>query len=648
MTFANPLLLAGLAAAVLPVVLHLLGRSRARTLRWGATIFLQPDPGESVAGRLRDRLLLVLRCLAIALLAIALARPVTTTSAAAASGEVVILVIDASPSTWHPETSTTRFELVRRAALERLSRLKQGDQAGLVVLGTATNLDIGMTPDLQAIATQLVSLSPGPLPADLAEGERRARVMLNDNAIDGGEIDLIADRQRSTWESIQQMADPGVASRLVAIPVGSVRNENAGIESLELLNPPAIAGRPARFAVTLRNDGDVPQGQLTLRLSPGRGEADTGVVSIDARSKTQAIRTVVPERPGSAIFTATLTPTGVPEDDVVRQSFDVLAFPKVKRVSPTDATTRPVDPFGGAEVLILDGVLPDLATLAAVERFVAGGGGLLLAPGPSVAPAGWNVRFWKSGFGLAPFATANVQTEKPLLPEQVAPVLWPPADKPNWMRLPLTRHWTIAPAPGETVLARFGADPMVVERRFGRGRVTMVSFPLSGQWTVGGDASSYQALIDELIARLIDRPVNRNVDIGVPLESTFKVGRDRFLTVTRPDGRTDRANLVVSGEQAVFRYTRTDLPGRYSVRGNDRPTEDWFVRPDANESDLALLNDSELARTISPTGVQLRNDTPSDSHGQNALAIALLAVVGGVLALEMWLGGSFLPSRRQA
>jgi hypothetical protein len=645
MTFANPLLLAGLAAAVLPVVLHLLGRARARTLPWGATLFLQADPGESMVGRLRDRLLLALRCLAIALLAIALARPDTAASAAAAAGEVVILIVDASPSTLHPETSTTRFELIRRAALQRLSRLKQGDQAGLVVLGVATSADIGLTPDLQAIATQLLYLSPGPLPADLAEGERRARVMLNDNAVDGGEIDLIADRQRATWESIQQMADPGVASRVVAMPVGSTRNENAGIESIELLNPPAIAGRPARFAITLRNDGDVPQGQLSLRLSPGRGEADTGVVAIDARSKTKAFRTVTPQRPGSAIFTATLAATGTPDDDVVRQSIDVLAPPRVRRVGANDATTQPVNPFADADVLLIDGVLPDLATLAAVERFVAGGGGLLIAPGPGASPSTWNVRFWKSGFGLSPFAAGDVQTDRLMLPEQVAPLLWPSANQPNWTQLGLTRHWVWASTPGETVLARLGNDPLILERRFGRGRVTTLAFPLSGRWTAGGDAGSYRGLADELVSRLIDRPVNRNVDIGVPLESTFKVGRDRFLVMTRPDGRTDRVNLVVSGEQAVFRYTRTDLPGRYTVRGLDRPTEDWFVRPDPNEANLSLLTDGELAGLIRPTGVQLQDPQSAEIRGQNAPAVVLLALVGGVLGMEMWLSGRFLPRR---
>ena len=654
MSFRNPLLLAGIAAAVLPIVLHLLGRAWARPLPWGATMFLHGDAGDVAAGRFRDRMLLILRCVAVAILAIALARPVSAEADAADAGKVVILVLDASPSTEHAEQSTPRFELIRRAALDRLQLLKQGDQAALVVLGLGYPADVALTPDRQAVVSQIVSLAPGPLPADLAEGERRARAMLTDNAIEGGEIDLIADRQRGTWEPLRQTANDTTAGgpRVVAMPMGSTRNDNAWIDSIELQNPPAIAGRPARFAINLCNDGDVPQGELTLRLSPGRGQASTGSVAIDAHGRSQVFRTVVPDRAGSAIFTATLSPTGMPDDDTVRQSMDVLPVPRVKFIGANEATTNPTTSpasrFSDTDVAVLSDAAPDLATLAAVEQFVAGGGGLLIAPGPSLTPAAWNQRFWKGGFGLAPVAAADVAIEKKAWPADVAPFVLPGGDAIDWTNLPVRRYWRFVPGGNEAVVARVNGDPLIIERRFGRGRVTTLAVPLDGQWTVDGKLMTYRGLIDVLAPRLIDRPVNRNVDVGVPLESVLRLGRDRNVTVTRPDGRVDRINLTVVGGQGVFRYTRTDLPGRYTVRGADQPADDWFVRPDPAESRLSLLDDTHLAAVLGKTSIDLHSNPQTRPRDESSQSIGLITALAVMLAVEMLITNIYLPRRERA
>jgi len=76
MLFSNPIMLAGLAVALIPVILHLLTQHRAKRLQWGAMQFLMA----SVARRSRKMLieqilLLVIRCLLLALLAMAMALP---------------------------------------------------------------------------------------------------------------------------------------------------------------------------------------------------------------------------------------------------------------------------------------------------------------------------------------------------------------------------------------------------------------------------------------------------------------------------------------------------------------------------------------------------------------------------------------------
>jgi len=76
MTFLNWTILFGLGAIAIPVLIHLLNRRRAKVVEWGAMRFLLA----SAASRnrrimLEEILLMVLRCLAVAVLVLAVARP---------------------------------------------------------------------------------------------------------------------------------------------------------------------------------------------------------------------------------------------------------------------------------------------------------------------------------------------------------------------------------------------------------------------------------------------------------------------------------------------------------------------------------------------------------------------------------------------
>ncbi len=79
MLFLNPWLLAGLVAITLPIIIHLVRRQAAKPLDWGAMRFLF----DTISVRRRkmeweDLLLMATRCLLLALIALAIARPFLT------------------------------------------------------------------------------------------------------------------------------------------------------------------------------------------------------------------------------------------------------------------------------------------------------------------------------------------------------------------------------------------------------------------------------------------------------------------------------------------------------------------------------------------------------------------------------------------
>src|SRR5512136_1369131 len=97
MRFLAPALLVGLAAVVIPIIVHLVQRERRRTVAFPSLMFLRKIPYQSMRRRaIRNWPLLLLRVLAFTLIALAFARPLVPGAAPATAGgggrEVVVLL----------------------------------------------------------------------------------------------------------------------------------------------------------------------------------------------------------------------------------------------------------------------------------------------------------------------------------------------------------------------------------------------------------------------------------------------------------------------------------------------------------------------------------------------------------------------------
>ena len=88
MTFLNPILLGALAAVSVPILIHLLNRRKFQKVVWAAMRFLKISVEQNQRRmKVEDRILLALRCLLLALLALALARPALLSGTADVFGQ---------------------------------------------------------------------------------------------------------------------------------------------------------------------------------------------------------------------------------------------------------------------------------------------------------------------------------------------------------------------------------------------------------------------------------------------------------------------------------------------------------------------------------------------------------------------------------
>src|SRR5688500_9356976 len=133
MTFLNPLVLLALAAASIPLLLHLLNRSRLRTIEFSSLRFLKELQKTRIRRiKINNILLMLLRIGLIVFAVLAFARPALRGSmglpGAHAATTAVILVDDSFSMALRDERGE-RLEQAKRAALDIVELLEDNDEA---------------------------------------------------------------------------------------------------------------------------------------------------------------------------------------------------------------------------------------------------------------------------------------------------------------------------------------------------------------------------------------------------------------------------------------------------------------------------------------------------------------------------------------
>src|SRR6185503_14098218 len=199
--FAHPAYLWGLFAVALPILVHLFNQRRPRPLSFGAIEFvLRSQRQKARRLRLRQILLLALRCLLIAAVACALARPSLkpkgAQTAAAVGPQATALVLDASLSMRYRIGSKTLFEQARSEALAALDRLGPDEPAVVGLCAGPAGFQQGIgAPSFDRIAARrlLSSAQPTFLPSDMTGCLAAAAKALGESPVAGKRIIAFSD-----------------------------------------------------------------------------------------------------------------------------------------------------------------------------------------------------------------------------------------------------------------------------------------------------------------------------------------------------------------------------------------------------------------------------------------------------------------------
>ena len=347
--FVSPgLFTAGVAAAAAPILIHLLARRRFRRLRWAAIDFL-------ITAQLRNRrrlrmeewVLLALRCLAVVLIGLILARPFISVAGVGGvwSGSKHtewILVVDDSFSMAYQSRGTTSFaraKIAVRRLIETIRSESPDDTVTLLratameePLESGTYLDDAQTEELlarlEALATSQKSMNPSAVVDGLADLLERAPGIVN------AAVYVISDFQRGDWVEPSGAAKSGAGGsglldslaawarddrglRVVLVNVGDRGAANTAITDLSVPAGQLVAGTLATIRATVANHGLNAVENLRLHTTiGGTRQAMKTIRQVGARHSASVELEVEFARAGFESVRVELPDDALPVDDV--------------------------------------------------------------------------------------------------------------------------------------------------------------------------------------------------------------------------------------------------------------------------------------------------------------------------------------------
>ncbi|MBI5597824.1 MAG: BatA domain-containing protein [Elusimicrobia bacterium] len=692
MDFLNPaaLWLTPLAAA--PLVLHLLSLRRARKLPFSDLSLLRRAHAKSLpAARLRQWLILAARCLALAALCLAFARPVVRGSASGEgpdAGMDLVVLLDTSWSMGARERGRTRFEAAQAAAAA-LTRLA-GTAGRVAAAGASLGLDgplvFARSPEEAAAA--LGRLKVGPRGTDLAAAAAEAcRFLSADPRPRRRVVAVLSDNAASGMRGFAGRPGACAPETLLLGLAWDAPPLNAALLDAEPVVPSA-GGEGPRLSVRAALYG-AGRRRVALDLVAGGRRAARRAAELSAGSAA-SYALALPTDAGPELWgRVELTSDTLEADDAWNFAMRLDPAPRALLVA---GSPKSLEAGGGGyalRTLLAEGgrlpyrldtadsgrvgrldlspykvvILDDLRALSPdsaerLLRFVREGGGLWV-----IAPSAAGLA------GLERALPAVLGAEEPAAAAAGVRPVAAPSDGPqrfSWDefelgRVALTRRLAAVPRPGAAVWFRDAAGaPLLVAADEGRGRVLLWAAGLSVDRTNLSLKPVFAAWVDagvRWLARYDGRPRWRALKVGEPLERVWDPSEraPSRVSLRGPGGR--RTALLVKDRRVVFEDTRE--PGHYVLEWDGGPedgarpvAEAWAVNLDRSgaESDLtpAAVPPWKALRPGS-----LREDFDAAVHGREArsgllAAALLLLLVELVLSSPPRSGPAPAPRRKEA
>ena len=677
--FVHPLLLWGMAIVAAPVLIHLINLLRHRRVEWAAMEFLLLSRKKHHTWIiLKQLLLLLLRMAAIATVVLVVAEPLLSSRLGRLFGRVKthhVILLDDSYSMSDRWDDTSAFQEAKKTIARIGAETEKQIQPQTVTLlrfsrigkfGRPTQTDLlneqvstGFADRLKIVLDKCdVSQSDaGPVEPLKAlgellggpEGERRILYVLSDFRTRQWNDPADAKKHLLKWQTAE--AD----IRLIDC-IDRVR-PNLSIVSLRPEEGVRAAGVPWFMEVTVANHGTAPAKDVSVILSedntarpsasishiPPGGVAKerfqvnyskAGWHTISARLESDAVAA------DNYRFYACELPADLPVllidgdakatdarflDWLMNPGGAVKTGLRPTIETPRYLSTKSLGGFSTIDLADIDRL--DKSAVAALEKYVAEGGGIAFFLGEKCQSRFFNQELYRDGRGLFPLpvkgpvelavdrleVAPDVQTEKHFIFRVFS-------ERRNsfLQSLLVQRYFAVAdtwqpPADGSVhVLGKLrNGAPLVVEKSFGKGRVVAFLTTAAPTWNNWARNPAVVVMVLDLQAYLSSRDAEApSRQVGAPLEVVLDPAKYlpqvRFIT---PQEASPTATIdAVAGPDKNLHalLAETDVSGYYQALltpsdtrlGDKLETRYYAYNVEPGEGDLAALDQAQLAERL--------------------------------------------------
>lgn len=412
MQFLFPGVLWGLLALAIPIIIHLFHFRRYKKVYFTNVKFLKEVKEERSARRkLRNLLVLLARCLALALLVIGFAQPFFGDKNKSINQRLVSVFVDNSFSMTTLTGDVPLVDKAKQRAQNIISSYQETDRFQ-VLSHDYSGLSSKILSQEDAL-TAIKDISVTPKIKSLDNILQKQKQTFKDQ--EGSKsFFILSDFQKSITNLVP---DTDTTFSLSLVPMASVTQQNISIDSAYFTTPAALIGQPNSLIVKLTNYSNERQEDINLSVFQNGQKKPAGTISIDATSSITDTVNVTFLDDGKQEIKLKIDDYPIQFDDTYFLSTEISEAVKVLSINDrgnnkfikalfkgipsidlvqTNSTALDYSTFSQYRLIVLE----DLQTLSSgliseIEQYVSAGGNVVCFPAFDANLSAYNQLFDK-------------------------------------------------------------------------------------------------------------------------------------------------------------------------------------------------------------------------------------------------------------
>ncbi len=667
MTFLNPLILFGLAAASIPILLHIFSLRKLQTVNFSTLTFLKELQKTKIRKlRLRQLLLLILRTMLIALIVTAFARPTLSTSGGrmgtAHARTTAVFVVDNSYSMTSVDESGELLKQAKEEASRVLQLLKDGDELYILKTSDAANpastTNIPVLHDIASARVEVQSLESSYVHATLENAVRLAGKLLDASRNLNKELYVFSDFKKGSLRNASQKIGRADVfppnTRIYLIPFGKSSRDNLGVESVQIENALLANGKPLSIKARIRNWSNQDAKNEVISVFLNGTKVAQKALDIPAQQWAETEFSFVASAAGYNVGTVELQDDDLDFDN--RRSFAFYIPPVVRAlllgtaadlqyvrlalaaqseeggvaiksqsVSPERLSTNDID---AADVVIIANV----TTLSGAQRmqirsFLERGGGVVFFPGSKVDSSSFR-SVWAGTLDVPPSVSlVKMSGPQSTSPSSVEfdridfrhPIFQGMFENERMQRGGLraeASHPTLA-SPDISSHIRYQLDvqsnPIITltdgsafmfEQKAKNGVAILFAVSATPDYS---DLPLQGLFVPLVHSSIIYSSQRRSVvpEFTVGQEADVELGNANpgMVIVENPEKIDIACDVTNVGDASAIRFRGTSVPGNYSIKTGKTLLKQFTVNVDPAESNTTQASDRDIESLLQQMGV---------------------------------------------